>query len=64
MNPAPLPGPVRQARDGRRLLFALAILGLFLIVAGVLLFRYWKKSEPTEEPSLSRSPGDGTDSST
>ena len=51
MNPAPLPGRTPQARDGRRILFALAILGLFLIVAGVLLFRYWKKAEPAAGPS-------------
>ncbi len=51
MNPAPPPGRIQQARDGRRILFALAILGLFLIVAGVLLFRYWKKAEPAAAPS-------------
>jgi competence protein ComEC len=44
--PPPPPRPTSQARDGRRVLVVLAVLGVFLIVAGVLLFRYWKRSEP------------------
>ncbi len=51
MIPEPPPLPTRQARDGQRILLALVALGLFLVVAGVLLFRYWKKAEPTAPPS-------------
>lgn len=53
MNPEPrLPtspppsGPARQALDGRRVLIVLAALGVVLILAGVLLVKYWKKDEP------------------
>jgi competence protein ComEC len=52
MNPGPAlqpQRPNRQARDGRRILFALAIVGIVLLVAGVLLFRYWKKSQPAAQ---------------
>ncbi|HWT04086.1 MAG TPA: MBL fold metallo-hydrolase [Pyrinomonadaceae bacterium] len=53
MNPGPVPRlpprPGSQARDGRRVLFALAVVGIALLVAGVLLFRYWKKAEPKAE---------------
>ena len=51
MNFAPPPRPTAQARDGRRILFVLAVLGVFLVVAGVLLFRYWKKNETTANVS-------------
>lgn len=53
MNPEPFlptpppPSPTRQARDGRRVLIVLAIAGVVLIIAGILLVKYWKKSEPT-----------------
>lgn len=50
MNPGPgfqpPPPPNRQAQQGRRLLIALAVVGLFLIIAGILFFKYWKKGEP------------------
>jgi competence protein ComEC len=53
MNPAPrLPRPLRpnpQARDGRRVLIVLAVLGVLLILAGILLVKYWKKDEPTQQ---------------
>jgi competence protein ComEC len=45
--PSPPPPPNRQERDGRRVLIVLAIAGVVLILAGILLIRYWKKSEPT-----------------
>jgi beta-lactamase superfamily II metal-dependent hydrolase len=58
MNPEPrLPRPSRpnqQARNGRSVLIALAVVGIFLIIAGILLVKYWKKSEqtrPTPAPS-------------
>jgi competence protein ComEC len=60
MNPeprlsAPPPPPQnRQARDGQRVLIALAVLGVVLIIAGVLLVRYWKKREsPPPQPAPS-----------
>ena len=53
MNPEPLvppppPGQNRQVRDGRRVLILLGIAGVVLIIAGILLIRYWKKAEQTE----------------
>ena len=49
--PAPPPsGPSRQARDGRRVLIVLAVLGVVLIIAGILLVKYWKKGEPIVAP--------------
>jgi competence protein ComEC len=45
--PRPPSPPNIQARDGRRVLIALAVLGVFLIVAGIILIKYWKKREPT-----------------
>jgi competence protein ComEC len=58
MNPAPSfrpPSPPnKQAQQGRRILIALAVLGVFLIVAGILFIKYWKKAEPTSTaPSFS-----------
>ncbi|HYG81651.1 MAG TPA: MBL fold metallo-hydrolase [Pyrinomonadaceae bacterium] len=50
MNPGPASRPNSQARDGRRILFALAAVVIVLAVAGVLLFRFWKRSEPTAQP--------------
>lgn len=54
MNPEPrlpMPSPpTRQAQDGRRVLIALAILGVVLIVVGILLVRSWKKKEPPPPP--------------
>src|SRR5918911_789810 len=35
------------AQNGRRILIGLAILGVILVIAGVLLFKYWKKKEET-----------------
>ena len=50
MNPEPRLPPTapqnRQARDGRRVLVALVVIGLVLIIAGILLVKYWKKAEP------------------
>lgn len=48
--PRPTPRPKAQARDGRRVLVALAVIGVFLIIAGLLLVRYWKKGEPSQPP--------------
>jgi beta-lactamase superfamily II metal-dependent hydrolase len=51
--PASLP-PNRQAQQGRRVLIALIVLGVFLIIAGILLVRYWKQKEspqPAPAPS-------------
>jgi competence protein ComEC len=54
MNPEPLvppppPGQNRQARDGRRVLILLAIAGVVLIIAGILLIRSWKKNDVAEQ---------------
>ena len=35
-----------MAQDGKRILIVLGVLAIFLIIAGVLLFKYWKKKEP------------------
>ena len=45
-SPPTPPRPTEQARDGRRVLIVLAVLGVVLIVAGILLVKYWKKDEP------------------
>jgi beta-lactamase superfamily II metal-dependent hydrolase len=48
MTPEPSRRPSGQnplAKDGRRILIALAIAAVVLIVAGILLFKYWKKKE-------------------
>jgi beta-lactamase superfamily II metal-dependent hydrolase len=53
MNPQPSRQPPRQnplAKDGRRILIALAVAAVVLIVAGILLFKYWKKKEQTQAP--------------
>lgn len=54
MNPAqgfrPPPEPRSQARQGWRVLFALSLAGVVLIVAGILLVKYWKKKETTRLP--------------
>jgi competence protein ComEC len=53
MNPQPLRPPSGQnplAKDGRRILIALAIAAVVLIVAGILLFKYWKKKEEAQAP--------------
>src|SRR5438105_11488350 len=52
MNPEqrPIRGPSPQnpmAQQGKRILIVLGLLAVFLIIAGVLLFKYWKKKEPT-----------------
>jgi len=53
MNPEP--SPLRQpprnpsAKEGMRVLIVIGILAAFLIIAGVLLFKYWKKKEPTPQ---------------
>ena len=39
----------RQAQSGRRLLIVLAIAGVALLVAGILLIRYWGKEEQTKQ---------------
>src|SRR5437868_1217824 len=53
MNPEPRPSRQPQqnplARDGKRILIVLGVLAVFLIIAGVLLFKYWKKKEPTTQ---------------
>lgn len=55
MNPEPRP-PRRQpspnplAQDGKRVLIVLGALAVLFIVAGLLLFKYWKKKEPTPQP--------------
>jgi competence protein ComEC len=43
----PTPQQNRQALDGRRVLIVLAVIGVVLIIAGILLVKYWKKKEPT-----------------
>jgi competence protein ComEC len=56
MNPAPSRQPSGQnplAKDGRRILIALAVAAVVLIVAGLLLFKYWKKKEQTQTPAPS-----------
>lgn len=59
MNPEPSlsrpPSPPnRQAQQGRRILIALAVVGVFLIIAGILFIKYWKKGEqPSPAPSPS-----------
>ncbi|HYJ46387.1 MAG TPA: MBL fold metallo-hydrolase, partial [Pyrinomonadaceae bacterium] len=43
-----------MAQEGKRILLVLGILAVFLIIAGLLLFKYWKKKEttpPTPPPS-------------
>ncbi|MCA1849841.1 MAG: MBL fold metallo-hydrolase, partial [Acidobacteria bacterium] len=53
MNPRTPPRPPSRqnslAREGRRVLIILAVLGVALVVTGVFLFKYWKKGEPTAE---------------
>ncbi|HKQ99777.1 MAG TPA: ComEC/Rec2 family competence protein, partial [Pyrinomonadaceae bacterium] len=55
MNPRPPlpPQPPRdqQARAGSRALVVLVIVGVFLIIAGILLVRYLNKREPHPSPS-------------
>lgn len=47
------PGPQRAlAQNGRYILIGLVILGVVLLIAGILLFRHWKKEETTVSPSL------------
>jgi competence protein ComEC len=57
MNPEPTfrtpPPQNRQAQQGRRILIALTALGVFLIIAGILFIKYWKKGE---QPSPSPAP--------
>ncbi|MDT4895150.1 MAG: competence protein ComEC [Acidobacteriota bacterium] len=58
MNPEPLVPPPpsgqnRQARDGRRVLVILAIVSIVLIIAGILLVRYWKKEQTVALPQPS-----------
>jgi beta-lactamase superfamily II metal-dependent hydrolase len=43
--------PNQQALQGRRVLIALAIAGVVLIVAGILLIKYWKKGDQTATTS-------------
>jgi competence protein ComEC len=51
MNPQPRLPPTapqnRQAQQGRRVLIVLVVVGVVLIIAGILLVKYWKKREPT-----------------
>jgi competence protein ComEC len=42
-----------MAKDGRRILIALAVAAVILIVAGLLLFKYWKKKEQAQTPAPS-----------
>jgi competence protein ComEC len=52
--PRPMPPPNRQAQQGRRILIALTILGVFLIIIGILFIKYWKKGEqPPPAPPAS-----------
>jgi competence protein ComEC len=37
-------------QGGRRILFGLAILGVVLVIAGIALFKYWKKETPQNPP--------------
>lgn len=56
MNPEPSRRPSRQnplAKDGLRVLIALAVAAVVLIVAGILLFKYWKKKEQVQAPAPS-----------
>jgi beta-lactamase superfamily II metal-dependent hydrolase len=56
MNPEPSRRPSGQnplAKDGRRILIALAVAAVVLIVAGLLLFKYWKKKEQIQAPAPS-----------
>jgi competence protein ComEC len=41
------------AKDGRRVLFALILAAIVLVIAGILLFKYWKKREQTPTPAPS-----------
>jgi beta-lactamase superfamily II metal-dependent hydrolase len=53
MNPEQSRQPSRQnplAKDGLRVLIALAVAAVVLIVAGILLFKYWKKKEQPQTP--------------
>jgi beta-lactamase superfamily II metal-dependent hydrolase len=49
-QPRPPSTPNNQAQQGRRLLIALALLGVALIIAGILFIKYWKKREPPPPP--------------
>src|ERR1041384_4361850 len=53
MNPEPRPSrqPPRNplAQEGKRILVVLGVLAVVLIVAGILLFKYWKKTEPVPQ---------------
>src|SRR4051812_6268129 len=53
MNPEPTPSrqPPRNpsAKEGMRVLIVIGILAVFLIIAGVLLFKYWRKKGPPVE---------------
>lgn len=52
MRPGRPPPPSTQrslAQNGRYILIGLAILGVVLLLAGILLFRYWKKEETTQK---------------
>jgi competence protein ComEC len=46
-------GQNRLAKDGRRVLFALVLAAVVLVIAGFLLFKYWKKKEQTPTPAPS-----------
>lgn len=37
-------------QSGRRILIGLAVLGVVLIIAGVIFFKYWKKKETPQNP--------------
>ena len=41
------------AQGGLRILFGLVILAVVLIIAGVILVKYWKKTETTQNPPAS-----------
>ncbi len=52
-RPPPLPQN-QQAQQGRRVLIALVVIGAFLIIAGILFIKYFKKGEqPQPSPSPS-----------
>jgi competence protein ComEC len=42
--------PNQLAKDGRRVLFALILAAVVLVIAGILLFKYWKKKEQAQTP--------------
>jgi competence protein ComEC len=46
----PPPQQNQQARAGRRVLLALAIVGVILVIAGIFLVRYLKKEEQPKQP--------------